>query len=72
MSASSPQESDLGKRVSIRLHEPEVGFRDLLGILVTLTTVEKKDGSIHQFDPVKIAIWKVVPTQTTMRKSVGN
>jgi hypothetical protein len=67
MSTTRPQESDIGKRVSIRVQDPEGGFRDFLGILVTLTTVEKKDGSVHQFDPAKIAVWKVVPNQTTMR-----
>lgn len=63
----SPSESDLGAKVSIRLHDPEGGFRDLLGILVTTTSVKKKDGTIQLFDPTQIAIWKIVPTETTMR-----
>ena len=62
-----PQESDIGKRVSIRVSESTGGFRDLLGFLVGLTTVEKKDGSRHEFDPAKIVAWKLVPKETTMR-----
>ena len=63
-----PSTSDLGEKVSIRLHEADGGFRDLLGILVTITSVQKKDGSIHNFNPADIAIWKVVPSQTSMRR----
>ena len=65
-----PKESDLGKKVSIRLHDPAGGFRDLLGILVALNQVEKKDGSINTFNPDEIAIWKIVPTETTMRRKL--
>lgn len=72
MSSPRPQAGDIGKRVSIRLHDPAGGFRDLLGFLVGLTTVEKKDGSLHEFDPSQIAIWKVVPTETTMRRNLAN
>ena len=57
-----PSESDLGKKVSIRLHDPEGGYRDLLGILIEVNSVQKKDGSIHKFDPATIAMWKVVRT----------
>ena len=57
-----PSTSDLGAKVSIRLHDPEGGYRDLLGILVTTTSVRKKDGTVHQFNPADIALWKVVPT----------
>ena len=57
-----PSESDLGEKVSIRLHDPEGGYRDLLGILIAVNSVQKKDGSIHKFDPAKIAMWKVVRT----------
>ena len=65
-----PSQSDLGLKVSIRLHDPEGGYRDLLGILKTITSVQKKDGSIHQFNPEEIAIWKVVPTETTMKRKL--
>jgi hypothetical protein len=68
-SRQPPSESDLGAKVSIRLHDPDGGFRDLLGILKTITSVEKKDGSIHQFKPEEIAIWKVVSANTTMKRN---
>lgn len=65
---NAPSKSDLGAKVSIRLNEPAGGFRDLLGILVEVDKVQKKDGSIHQFNPDEIAIWKLVPTETTMKR----
>jgi hypothetical protein len=49
------------------MHDPEGGFRDLLGILTSTTTVKKKDGTVVSFDPAKIALWKVVNIETTMR-----
>ena len=57
-----PSAEHLGQRVSIRSHDPEGGFRDLLGHLVTPTQVRKKDGQIVTFDPSTIALWKVVPS----------
>ena len=56
-----PSAAQIGQRVSIRLHDPEGGYRDLLGILESATQVRKKDGSLITFDPTKIAMWKVVP-----------
>lgn len=56
-----PSAAQIGQRVSIRLHDPEVGFRDLLGTLESITEVRKRDGSLVTFDPAKIALWKVVP-----------
>lgn len=55
-----PEISDIGSKVSIRLFEPEGGFRDLLGILESATTVRKKSGELVIFDPGRIALWKVV------------
>jgi hypothetical protein len=52
---------EIGQRASIRLFEPEGGFRDLLGILESPTTIRKKDGSLITFDPGRIFLWKVVP-----------
>lgn len=63
-----PTESEIGSRVSIRMREPQGGFRDLLGTLTSLTTVTKKDGSCVSFDPETIAIWKVVTDETSMRR----
>ncbi|MEI8149003.1 MAG: hypothetical protein WCG53_00445 [Actinomycetes bacterium] len=58
----SPSENEIGHRVSIRLFDPEGGFRDLLGHLESVTEVRKKDGSLITFDPARIALWKVVPS----------
>jgi len=56
-----PAEQDIGKKVSIRLHD-NGRFRDLLGILQSSTQVLKKDGAIIDFDPTLIAVWRTVET----------
>jgi hypothetical protein len=58
-----PSTAQIGLRVSIRLHVPSGGFRDLLGTLESENTVKKKDGTVITFDPAKIAVWKVVPSK---------
>ena len=58
-----PSEAHIGQRVSIRMHDPEGGFRDLLGVLESIDEVRKKDGTLIKFDASKIALWKVVPTK---------
>jgi cysteinyl-tRNA synthetase len=57
-----PSLNEIGLRVSIRSHDPSGGFRDLLGHLVSIDQVRKKDGQIITFDPDQIALWKVVPS----------
>jgi hypothetical protein len=58
-----PSAAQIGLRVSIRLHDPSGGYRDLLGVLESENTVLKKDGTVITFDPEKIAVWKVVPNK---------
>ena len=58
-----PSAAEIGERVSIRSHDPEGGFRDLLGHLVTPTQVRKKNGEIVSFDPSQVVMWKVVPSK---------
>lgn len=58
-----PSTAQIGLRVSIRLHDPSGGFRDLLGTLESENTVKKKDGTVITFDPAKIAAWKVVSSK---------
>jgi len=60
MGNPTPSISEIGKRVSIRLHDPESGFRDLLGVLEEIDAVRKKDGTLKKFDHSAIALWKVV------------
>ena len=50
--------------VSIRLHNEnpdEALFRDVLGYLETATSVRRRSGEVVEFDPARIAYWKVVP-----------
>lgn len=58
-----PSAAQVGQRVTIRLHDPAGGFRDILGVLESENTLRKKDGTLVTFDPTKIAIWKVVPNR---------
>ena len=51
---------EVGQRVTIRMHDPEGGYRDILGTLQTPTTIRKKDGSIVSFDPARIALWRKI------------
>jgi GNAT superfamily N-acetyltransferase len=46
----------IGQRLTLRLHDPEGGYRDLVGILESATTIRKRSGEIVQFDPSEIAI----------------
>lgn len=55
-----PTQAEVGLRVSIRLFEPAGGFRDILGELESPESVRKKDGSLADFDPRQIFVWKVV------------
>ena len=57
-----PTETDIGSKVTVRLHDPEGGYRDILGILETPTAVRKRSGELAHFDPAKIHIWKIIPT----------
>ena len=57
-----PTAAEVGHRVSIRLFDPEGGFRDLLGYLESPIDIRKKDGSLVRFEPGRIFSWKVVIT----------
>ena len=55
----TPDSSDVGSRVTIRIHDEEPGkFRDLLGDLVDVRHVRDKHGVIKAFDPTQIVAWK--------------
>ena len=60
MSHQPPGENEIGKRLTIRLFLDEGGFGDLLGYLVSPTVIQKKDGSLVEFDPAHIFLWRVV------------
>ncbi len=43
------------------MHDPDGGYRDILGTLESPTTIRKRDGSIVSFDPNQIALWRKIP-----------
>jgi len=47
--------------MTVRMHDPDGGYRDILGILESPTTIRKRDGSTVSFDPERIAIWRKIP-----------
>lgn len=55
-----PGTADIGQRVTLRMHDPQGGFRDLVGVLESQTSVRKRDGSLTQFAPEQIAIWRKI------------
>ena len=52
-------ESDIGKKVTIRLHD-DPGFRDIVGHLLSPTSLRNRHGEIVQFDPAQIYIWREI------------
>ena len=50
----------IGNRVTIRLRQTSGGFRDLVGILESPSSVRRSDGTIATFDPHEIAIWRQI------------
>lgn len=52
-------ESDIGKRVTIRLKGDD-GYHDLVGELLTTTSLLNRHGKILEFDPERIHIWRVI------------
>ena len=50
----------IGQRVSIRLHEPDGGFRDILGHLITPHSLRNKRGELVEFSHSEIFVWKRV------------
>ncbi len=46
----------IGQRLTLRLHDPDGGYRDLVGVLESATTIRKRSGEIIEFDPRQIAI----------------
>lgn len=50
----------IGKRVSIRLHEPGGGFRDIVGILESTNTLRNRHGQLIAFSHDEIFIWREV------------
>lgn len=67
--AQPPGPNLVGERLSIRLRDPEGGFRDIVGILESETNLRKRDGTLVEFSPDRVAVWrKVVPALQTAGK----
>jgi hypothetical protein len=54
----------IGKRVSIRLHDPEGGFRDILGHLETPFSLRNRHGQVIEFAYDQIFLWREVIERT--------
>ena len=50
----------IGQRVSIRLNDPDGGFRDILGHLVTPYSLRNKRGELVEFSHSEIFVWRQV------------
>ena len=50
----------IGKRVTVRLHDPEGGFRDIVGYLESPITLRNRHGKLIEFSHDEIALWKEV------------
>jgi hypothetical protein len=54
----------IGKRVSIRLHDPEGGFRDILGHLESPFTLRNRHDTLIEFAHDQIFVWREVIERT--------
>ena len=54
----------IGKRVSIRLHDPEGGFRDIVGYLETPFTLRNRHDNLIEFEHDQIFVWREVIERT--------
>ena len=50
----------LGKRVTIRLHDPDGGFRDIVGVLESTHSLRNRHGRLIEFSHSEIFIWREV------------
>ena len=53
-------EALIGKRVTIRLHDPTGGFRDIVGVLETSHSLRNRHGLLIEFSYSEIFIWREV------------
>jgi hypothetical protein len=50
----------IGKRVTIRLHDEDSGFRDIVGFLESPTSLRNRHGQLIEFSYSEIFIWREV------------
>lgn len=46
----------IGRRVTLRFHDAAGGYRDLVGVLESMTTIRKRNGEVIAFNPDDLAI----------------
>ncbi len=51
----------IGKRASIRLRDNEGGFRDIVGVLQSETSLINRRGELINFRPEDIAVYRIIP-----------
>ena len=51
----------IGKRATIRLHDSEGGFRDIVGVLQSETSLINRRGELIEFQPADVALFRVIP-----------
>ncbi len=56
----------IGQRFSIRLHDPEGGYRDVVGHLKTATSLLNRKGQEISFDPEQIFVWREIVDRPAM------
>ena len=60
---SGPDAEKIGLRVSMLIQDEDGSRRELLGKLLTTSTILKKDLTEVNFDPARVISWRVVPEQ---------
>jgi ribosomal protein S18 acetylase RimI-like enzyme len=56
----------IGQRFSIRLRDPEGGYRDVVGHLKTATSLINRKGQEISFDPEQIFVWREIVERPTL------
>ncbi len=56
----------IGQRFSIRLHDPEGGYRDVVGHLKSANTLINRKGQEVSFDPEQIFTWREIVERPTL------
>ena len=46
----------IGRRLTLRFHDAAGGYRDLVGVLESMTTIRKRNGEVIAFNPDNLAI----------------
>jgi ribosomal protein S18 acetylase RimI-like enzyme len=61
ITTGSPDLEHVGSKVSIRVLDADGNTRDLVGTLTTVTSVQRRDGTLAVFQPESIIQWRLVP-----------